>query len=85
MAFDCDAVMTLGAVLADLVRSIADVDVVQRVISQEEIAIAVALGNGALSERIATAQERLEADGTLQGMRRKWLGNPYRDQSLAAH
>ena len=34
--------------------------------------------------RIAAAQGKLEADGTLQGLRRKWLGNPYRDQSLAA-
>jgi ABC-type amino acid transport substrate-binding protein len=81
----CDAVMKLGPVLTELVRSVADVEVVQRGITQEDIAIAVALGGDALLAQIATAQERLEADGTLQGIRRKWLGNPYRDQSLAAH
>jgi hypothetical protein len=30
-------------------------------------------------------QAELEDDGTLQRLRRKWLGNPYIDQSLAAH
>jgi hypothetical protein len=29
------------------------------------------------------AQEELNQDGTLQQLRRKWLGNPYTDQSLA--
>ncbi len=81
----CDAFMKLGPVLAELVRSVDDVEVVQRGISHEDIAIAVALGDDSTLAQIATAQERLEADGTLQGMRRKWLGNPYRDQSLAAH
>jgi hypothetical protein len=38
-----------------------------------------------LLQRIATAQAELEDDGTLQAIRRKWLGNPYLDQSLAAH
>ena len=49
------------------------------------IAIAVALGNAAMLTRISDAQAGLEADGTLQGIRRKWLANPYVDQSLSAH
>ena len=81
----CDAFMKLGPVLTELVRDVPDVEVVQRGISREPIAIAVALGDEAMLARISDAQAGLEADGTLQGMRRKWLGNPYVDQSLAAH
>jgi ABC-type amino acid transport substrate-binding protein len=81
----CDAFMKLAPVLTELVKSIADVEVVQRNISREDIAIAVALGDDAMLQRIATAQAELEDDGTLQRIRRKWLGNPYIDQSLAAH
>jgi len=84
-AGDCDAVMALAPTLTELVRSLPDVDVVQRGLSREEIAIAVAPGDTSLAAQIATAQDRLEADGSLQELRRKWLGNPYRDQSLAAH
>jgi ABC-type amino acid transport substrate-binding protein len=80
----CDAFMKLGPVLTELTRSVADVEVVQRGISREDIAIAVARGDDATLAQIATAQDRLESDGTLQGLRRKWLGSPYRDQSLAA-
>jgi polar amino acid transport system substrate-binding protein len=81
----CDAFMKLAPVLTELVKPIADVEVVQRNISREEIAIAVALGDDAMLQRIAAAQAELEDDGTLQRIRRKWLGNPYVDQSLAAH
>jgi ABC-type amino acid transport substrate-binding protein len=81
----CDAFMKLAPVLTELVREVQDVEVVQRGLSREEIAIAVALGDGSLLERIAGAQTELEVDGTLQRLRRKWLGNPYRDQGLAAH
>ena len=84
-AGDCDAMMALAPTLTELVRSLPDVDVVQRGLSREEIAIAVAPGDTALAARIATAQDLLEADGSLQELRRKWLGNPYREQSLAAH
>jgi polar amino acid transport system substrate-binding protein len=84
-ADDCDAMMALAPTLTELVRSLPDVDVVQRGLSREEIAIAVAPGDSALLAQIATAQDRLEVDGSLQDLRRKWLGNPYRDQSLAAH
>lgn len=79
----CDAFIKLAPVLTELVRTFRDVEVVQRGLSREAIAIAVAPGNGALSSRITAAQAELEADGTLQDMRRKWLGNAYRDQSLA--
>ncbi|GAB7070687.1 amino acid ABC transporter substrate-binding protein [Mycobacterium hodleri] len=81
----CDALMALAPTLAALVGSLPDVDVVQRGLSREEIAIAVSPDADALLAQLVTAQERLEADGSLQEMRRKWLGNPYRDQSLAAH
>ena len=57
----------------------------QRGISVENIAIAVPLGDQALLGRITVAQAELEEDGTLQRIRRKWLGNPYTDQSLAVH
>jgi ABC-type amino acid transport substrate-binding protein len=81
----CDAFMKLGPVLTELVRDLPDVEVVQRGISREPIAIAVALGDDAMLARISDAQAGLEADGTLQDIRRRWLGNPYVDQSLAAH
>jgi polar amino acid transport system substrate-binding protein len=81
----CDALMKLAPVLTELVRPFAGVEVVQRNISREDIAIAVSLGDDAMLQRIAMAQAELEDDGTLQGIRRKWLGNPYVDQSLAAH
>ena len=81
----CDAVMKLAPVLTELVKPIAGVDVVQRDISTENIAIAVALTNQKLLSRITVAQTGLEEDGSLQRIRRKWLGNPYADQSLAVH
>jgi polar amino acid transport system substrate-binding protein len=61
------------------------VDVVQRGISVENIAIAVALDDQALLARLTVAQAELEDDGTLQRIRGKWLGNPYADQNLAVH
>jgi polar amino acid transport system substrate-binding protein len=81
----CDAFLKLAPVLTELVKALPDVEVVQRGISREEIAIAVALGDDAGLARITAAQTELEADGTLQALRRRWLGNPYRDQGLAAH
>jgi polar amino acid transport system substrate-binding protein len=81
----CDAFMKLAPVLTELVKPVAGVEVVQRNLSREDIAIAVAAGDDAMLQRIATAQAELEDDGTLQRIRRKWLGNPYVDQSLAAH
>ena len=81
----CDAFMKLAPVLTELVRPIADVEVVQRGLSREELAIAVRLGDDTTLQRIAQAQAALEADGTLQAIRRRWLGNPYRDQGLTMH
>jgi ABC-type amino acid transport substrate-binding protein len=81
----CDAFMKLAPVLTELVKPFAGVEVVQRNISREHIAIAVALGADAMLKRITAAQAELEDAGRLQEIRRKWLGNPYIDQSLAAH
>ncbi len=81
----CDAFMKLAPVLTELVKPMAGVEVVQRGISREEIAIAVALGDDVALQRITSAQAEIERDGTLQSIRRKWLGNPYRDQGLAVH
>jgi ABC-type amino acid transport substrate-binding protein len=81
----CDAFMKLAPVLTELVKPISGVEVVQRGISVENIAIAVGLDDQALLARITVAQEELEQAGTLQLLRRKWLGNPYTDQSLAVH
>lgn len=78
----CDAFMKLAPVLTELVKPIADVEVVQRGLSTETIAVAVGLGDQELLARISVAQAELEEDGTLQRIRRKWLGNPYTDQSL---
>lgn len=81
----CDAFMKLAPVLTELVEPVADVEVVQRGISREEIAIAVRRGDDVGLRRIADAQAALEVDGTLQTLRRRWLGNPYRDQSASQH
>ena len=81
----CDAFMKLAPVLTELVKPIPGVEVVQRGISVENIAIAVAPNDQALLSRLTVAQAELEDDGTLQRIRGKWLGNPYADQSLAVH
>ena len=79
----CDVFMKLAPVLTELVKAVQGVDVVQRGISVENIAIAVPLGDQTLLSRLTVAQAELEDDGTLQRIRRKWLGNPYADQNLA--
>ena len=81
----CDAFMKLGPVLTELVKPIAGVEVVQRGISVENIAIAVPLDDQALLGRITVAQAELEDNGTLPKLRQKWLGNPGADQSSAVH
>jgi ABC-type amino acid transport substrate-binding protein len=78
----CDAFMKLAPVLTELVKPIAGVEVVQRGISTENIAVAVGIDDQGLLARITVAQAELEDDGALQGIRRRWLGNPYADQSL---
>ncbi len=82
---DCDAFMKLAPVLTELTKPISGVEVVQKGISVENIAIAVGLEDQALLSRLTVAQAELEDDGTLQHIRGKWLGNPYADQSLAVH
>jgi polar amino acid transport system substrate-binding protein len=81
----CDAFMKLAPVLAELVNPIPAVEVVQRGISVENIAIAVPLTDQALFGRISVAQAELEADGTLPRIRERWLGNSDADQSSAVH
>ncbi|RDH76712.1 amino acid ABC transporter substrate-binding protein [Mycolicibacterium moriokaense] len=79
----CDAFIKLAPVLTELVKPVTGVEVVQRGLSTEDIAVAVGLGDQELLAKITVAQAELEDDGTLQRIRRKWLGNPYTDQSLA--
>ncbi|MBX7451289.1 ABC transporter substrate-binding protein [Mycobacterium sp. G7A2] len=80
----CDAVLELAPVLSRLVSQVPDVEIVQSGgISTEQIAVAVNPADQALLARLQVAQAELEEDGTLQRLRRKWLGNPYVDQSLA--
>jgi polar amino acid transport system substrate-binding protein len=79
----CDAFMKLAPVLTELVKPIRGVEVVQKGISVENIAIAVPLHDQGLLRHIAAAQEELEQQGALQRIRRKWLGSPYTDRSLA--
>jgi ABC-type amino acid transport substrate-binding protein len=81
----CDAFMKLAPVLTELVKPIPGVEVVQRGISVENIAIAVPLGDQALLSRVAVAQAELEADDSLPRIRQKWLGKPDADQSSAVH
>lgn len=81
VAGGCDAVLKLAPALAELVKDVPEVDVVERGLSVEEIAIAVNPSDQQLLARLQVAQAELEADGTLQRIRRKWLGNPYVDQS----
>ena len=77
----CDAFMKLAPVLTELVKPIAGVEVVQRGISVENIAIAVRWPTRAYSAASRRAG-KLESDGTLQRIRRKWLGNPHTEQVL---
>ncbi|HEX2214136.1 MAG TPA: ABC transporter substrate-binding protein [Mycobacterium sp.] len=81
----CDAVIALAPVLTAAVKTLPGVEVVQRGITVDNIAIVVAPGDQALLGRLTVAQAELEADGTLQKIRRKWLGNPFADQRLAVH
>jgi polar amino acid transport system substrate-binding protein len=81
----CDAFMKLAPVLTELVKPIPSVEVVQRGITVENIAIAVGRDDQALLSRITVAQAELEDNGTLPRIRQKWLGNPDADQSSAVH
>jgi polar amino acid transport system substrate-binding protein len=76
----CDAFMKLAPVLAELVKEVPDVELVQRGITVENIAIAVSLADQTLLSRITVAQTELEEDGTLPRIRQKWLGSSAADQ-----
>jgi ABC-type amino acid transport substrate-binding protein len=75
--------MKLAPVLTELVKPIARVEVVQRGISVENIAIAVPIADQGLLRHITAAQEELDQSGMLQQIRRKWLGNGALEQSVA--
>lgn len=77
----CDAFMKLDPVLSRLAESVPGVTVVQRGITTEKIAIAVATTDTALLGRINVAQAALEEDGTLPAIRERWTGSPRADQS----
>jgi polar amino acid transport system substrate-binding protein len=79
----CDAFMKLAPVLTELVKSVPGVEVVQRGISVEKIAIAVPIADQGLLRHITAAQEELDQSGMLQQIRRKWLGNGALEQSVA--
>ena len=53
----CDAFMKLAPVLTELVKPIPDVEVVQRGITTEDIAVAVGLGDQALLARIRSPRQ----------------------------
>ena len=80
--------MMVDPVLTELVklayRASPGVQVVQRGLSVEHIAIAVAVADQVLASRLQIAQAALEEAGTLQRIRRTWLGKPYVDQSVQA-
>jgi ABC-type amino acid transport substrate-binding protein len=79
----CDAFMKLAPVLTELVKPVRGVEVVQRGISVEKIAIAVPIADQGLLRHITAAQEELDQSGMLQQMRLKWLGNGALEQSAA--
>jgi polar amino acid transport system substrate-binding protein len=79
----CDAFMKLAPVLTELVKSVPGVEVVQRGISVEKIAIAVPIADQGLLRHITAAQEELDQNGMLRQIRRKWLGNGALEQSVA--
>lgn len=81
----CDAVVALAPVLTEYAKGRSGVDVVQKGLSVEHVALAVAGHDRQLLSRISLAQAELEEAGTLQQIRRRWLGSPYADQSLALH
>jgi polar amino acid transport system substrate-binding protein len=79
----CDAFMKLAPVLTELVKPVPGVEVVQKGISVENIAIAVPIAEQGLLRHITAAQEELDQRGMLQQIRLKWLGNGAREQSVA--
>lgn len=77
----CDVFMELAPALSELVRTAPDIEVVQRGITTEKIAIALPTTNAALLARINVVQAQLEENGTLPAIRQRWTGSPRLDQS----
>nr|WP_245541450.1 ABC transporter substrate-binding protein [Smaragdicoccus niigatensis] len=77
----CDAFMKLAPVLAELVKPVPGVEIVQRGLDTEKIAIAVSRSNRALLAQINAAQASLERDGRLSELRERWLGSRELDQN----
>jgi polar amino acid transport system substrate-binding protein len=77
----CDAFMKLDPVLTRLAAAVPGVTVVQRGITTEKIAVAVATTDATLLARINVAQTALEQGGTLGAIRERWTGSPRVDQS----
>ena len=71
--------------LTELVKPIAGMQVVQRGITVEDIAIAVPLDDQVLLSRITVGQAELDDSDVLRAIRQKWLGTPAADQSSAVH
>jgi ABC-type amino acid transport substrate-binding protein len=67
------AVMKLAPVMHWFVRGRPRLRVVQENITDESLAIAVALGNESLRRTIDAAQARLRDNGTLSRLTKKWL------------
>ena len=81
----CDAFMKLAPVLTELVKPIPGVEVVQRGISVENIAIAVPLDDQAFSATSRSLRNDLEQDGTLQRIAAEMAGQSvHRPESLAS-
>jgi ABC-type amino acid transport substrate-binding protein len=79
----CDAFMKLAPVLTELVKPNPGVEVVQKGISVENIAIAVPMADQGLLRHITAAQEALDQSGMLHQIRLKWLGNGALEQTVA--
>ena len=89
-AFPAPPYLISGQSLAvDITRLVAQgkakpgVEVVQRGISVENIAIAVPMADQGLLRHITAAQEVLDQSGMLHQIRLRWLGNGALEQSVA--
>jgi polar amino acid transport system substrate-binding protein len=69
------AVMKLAPVMHWFVKSRPHLRVVQQRITQEDLAVSVALSNEPLRQAIDAAQARLRNNGTLSRLVEKWIGS----------
>ncbi len=70
----CDVFMKLAPVMHWMVRGRPNLKVVQTGITQEALGISVRRGDTALKQAIDDAQAALRADGELQRLINRWLG-----------